>query len=72
MVSGRLLLLELLAVSHLFQPLAEQTQETFYNGAWHYTDGHLSGFQSISDCFWIVIQTLSTVGYGDTGKLVYY
>ncbi|KAJ3021275.1 UNVERIFIED_CONTAM: hypothetical protein HDU68_009707 [Siphonaria sp. JEL0065] len=46
------------------------------NGEWFNADGTLSKYQSILDCFWCVIETLTTVGYGDivpttpAGKIV--
>ncbi|TPX61359.1 hypothetical protein PhCBS80983_g01147 [Powellomyces hirtus] len=46
---------------------AEQTGEYFDENArlWYYHDGRVSPFQSIPDCFWITIVTLTTIGYGD-------
>ncbi|KAI9366835.1 hypothetical protein DFJ73DRAFT_792056 [Zopfochytrium polystomum] len=55
----------------------EQTGERFVNGGWYYVaDDARSPFQSIVDCFWITMVTLTTTGYGDVapksagGKLV--
>ncbi|KAI8993753.1 hypothetical protein BC832DRAFT_453444 [Gaertneriomyces semiglobifer] len=46
---------------------AEQTTELFNpdDKHWYYDDNELSPFQSVPDCFWIIIVTLTTCGYGD-------
>ncbi|KAJ3209581.1 Potassium voltage-gated channel sub D member 1 [Dinochytrium kinnereticum] len=44
---------------------AEQTDEYYKDGVWYYNNGDRSPFQSISQCFWLTIVTLTTVGYGD-------
>ncbi|KAI8801814.1 hypothetical protein BJ742DRAFT_913558 [Cladochytrium replicatum] len=60
---------------------AEIASCSFSDGLWRYQlpDGQLgdpTAFQSIPDCFWLVIITLTTIGYGDVtpktvqGKLV--
>ncbi|KAI9330369.1 hypothetical protein DFJ73DRAFT_858892 [Zopfochytrium polystomum] len=54
----------------------EQSGEYLQDGVWYYHDGSRSPFQSIVDCFWVTIVTLTTTGYGDVfprttgGKIV--
>ncbi|KAJ3390627.1 Potassium voltage-gated channel sub S member 1 [Entophlyctis sp. JEL0112] len=55
----------------------EISQSYFNEGVWYYSyDGTVARFQTIADCFWVMIVTLSTVGYGDVvpvtvaGKIV--
>ncbi|KAJ3356635.1 Potassium voltage-gated channel sub G member 1 [Entophlyctis luteolus] len=43
----------------------ELAQATVVDGVWYYSNGDVSPFQSVADCFWLVIVTLTTVGYGD-------
>ncbi|KAI9092832.1 hypothetical protein DFS34DRAFT_276949 [Phlyctochytrium arcticum] len=48
---------------------AEQTQSSWNETErlWYYdSTATQSPFQSIPDCFWIIIVTLTTIGYGDT------
>ncbi|KAI8609804.1 hypothetical protein BC830DRAFT_802054 [Chytriomyces sp. MP71] len=62
--------------SSFFLFYAEQASSYVENGVWYYSNGTSSSFQSVADCFWILIETITTVGYGDViphtvgGKLV--
>lgn len=62
-----LAILNVLFASLLFY--AEQSAEFFnlQDNLWHYNSlqGPISPFQSISSCFWVILSTLTTVGFGD-------
>ncbi|KAI9345642.1 hypothetical protein BDR26DRAFT_1005504 [Obelidium mucronatum] len=45
---------------------AEHSESEFLDGKWVYSsDNSTSNYQSIYDCFWMIAQTVTTVGYGD-------
>ncbi|KAJ3226286.1 Potassium voltage-gated channel sub G member 1 [Chytriomyces hyalinus] len=44
---------------------AEMANGYISDNVWYYQDGTPSNFQSVTDCFWLLIVTLTTVGYGD-------
>ncbi|KAJ3247959.1 Potassium voltage-gated channel sub G member 1 [Chytriomyces hyalinus] len=44
---------------------AEMSNGYISDNVWYNQDGTPSNFQSVTDCFWLLIVTLTTVGYGD-------